>query len=417
MVVNSESLRKDKEILAELAGRYAEIAALPVQEEIKKRMTDINSLREARPVVLIDEVPWHELDVDGRLQCRCENGLAVEMELFFRRALLQWDYFPCDRYYEPYFPLEKTVNIEGGLPVEEDIAVTDARNYIVSHAFRDQLRDYEDIEKLTAPVVRTDPERDAARMALATELLGGALPARFRGVLLYHAPWDHIPRLHGVANVFYDLIDRPEFMHAVVRRFTENQAALMEQYERLGLLDADVPLIHCTPAFSGALPAADYGGGPYRMKDMWFRSMAQMFGDVSPALHKEFDLDYSAPLFAQCGLGYYGCCEALDNKLDDIKKIPNIRKIGVSPWANVEVCAGQIGGAYVFAHKPNPAAVAVKTDPELVRREIRQVLEAAKKYGLRCEFVLKDISTAGYDVGNLTVWDNAVRAAIDEYYR
>ena len=55
------------------------------------------------------------------------------------------------------------------------------------------------------------------------------------------------------------------------------------------------------------------------------------------------------------GLVYYGCCEALDRKLDMVKKIPNLRKISITPWANLERAAEIIGRNYVVSTKPNPA--------------------------------------------------------------
>ena len=190
----------------------------------------------------------------------------------------------------------------------------------------------------------------------------------------------------------------------------------MEQYEQLGLLDYDIPDLHCTPPYTSDLPAKDYDGGKVRLKDIWMRSMAQLFSSISPELHEEFDLAYSKPLFEKCGLVYYGCCEPLDNKIDLLKKIPNMRKIGVSPWSNVESCAEQIGGDYVYARKPNPALVAVKTDPEEVRKDISRTIEACLKHGCPYEFVLKDISTVSYRPENLIIWEQTVRETIDSYY-
>ena len=133
-------------------------------------------------------------------------------------------------------------------------------------------------------------------------------------------------------------------------------------------------------------------------------------------MHWEFDLQYSLPLMEKCAYTYYGCCEALDNKIDMLKRIPNLRKIGVSPWANVEKCAEQTGKDYVLARKPNPAYVAIKTDPEVVRKETAQTVEAALKYGCPCEFVLKDISTVGFNPQNLIIWAKTVSEILDEYY-
>lgn len=408
----------EKRILRELAKKYAEIAALDIQQENMERMRDNNDLKPGRPPVLINEIPWHEMDIDGQLVLQCENGFARHMETFFRRKLFQWKYFPGDMVIENFYPINKTVHSTGyGLDVKENVAITDATNNIISHEYIDQLSTEADLEKLHCPTITNDKEADKKNMELAQDILGDILQVKLRGYYLYYAPWDEIPRLHGVSNVFYDMIDRPEFIHKIIQKFTEIQLSTMEQYEEQGLLDYNIPDLHCTPAYVSDLPAEDYDGGKVRLKDIWFRSMAQMFSSVSPEQHEEFDLKYSKPLFEKCGLIYYGCCEPLDNKIDLLRKVPNMRKIGVSSWSNVESCAEQIGRDYVYARKPNPAMVAVKANPEEIRKDIKETIEACLKHGCPYEFVLKDISTVSYRPENLIVWEQTVRETIDYYYK
>jgi hypothetical protein len=107
--------------------------------------------------------------------------------------------------------------------------------------------------------------------------------------------------------------------------------------------------------------------------------MAQSFGIISPAMFKEFEVDYLIPIAERFAYTYYGCCEPLDDKIDVIKKIPNLRKIGCSPWASVESCAEQIGGYFVLSRKPNPAHVAIATDTEVIRKETEETVKACIK--------------------------------------
>lgn len=405
-------------ILRELAKEYAEIAALDIQQKNMARMRDNNDLKSGRPPVLIDEVPWHEMDIDGQLKNRCTHPFALDMETFFRRKLFQWKYFPGDMVIENFYPINKTVHSTGyGLSVKENVAITDTSNNIISHEYIDQLSTEADLEKLHCPTITGDKEADLHNVELAQETLGDILPVKLRGYYIYHAPWDVIPRLRGVSTILYDMIDRPEFTHRIIKKFTEIELSTIEQYEDLGLLDYNISNLHCTPPYSRDLPAQDYQGGKVRSKDTWIRSMAQMFSSISPALHEEFDLEYSKPLFEKFGLVYYGCCEPLDNKIDLLKKTPNMRKLGVSPWSNVISCAEQMGGDYVYARKPNPANVAMRTDPEVIRREISETIEACLNNGCPYEFVLKDISTVSYRPENLIIWEKTVRETIDSYYK
>jgi len=190
----------------------------------------------------------------------------------------------------------------------------------------------------------------------------------------------------------------------------------------LGLLEYRNTYLHCTPEFTSDLPGKDVqpgepGRGP-RLKDVWFRTMAQIFSDVSPEMHEEFDALYTKPLADRCGLTYYGCCEALDKKISMLRKnYRNLRKVGVSPWANEELCAAQIGKDFVYSRKPNPAFVSQATDPEVIRRETKKTVEICQKYGCSFELVLKDISTVSYRPENLVIWERTVRETLDEYYR
>ena len=70
-----------------------------------------------------------------------------------------------------------------------------------------------------------------------------------------------------------------------------------------------------------------------------------------------------------------------------------------------------------MAAKANPAFVNSHVfDPEPVRQEMRRYLDACKRYGTTCEFVLKDISTVANTPENLSRWADTVARTIDEYY-
>ena len=74
------------------------------------------------------------------------------------------------------------------------------------------------------------------------------------------------------------------------------------------------------------------------------------------------------------GLTGYGCCEDLTRKLDLVFTIPHIRRISISPWADVDACAAKLGDRYIFSWKPHPAHLAGRFDPDRVRAYIRHTL-------------------------------------------
>ena len=84
----------DRDVLRKLAERKAEIAALPIQPERKKIWTRLNRLEKVRPMVWLNEVPWHEMDVAGELtpQLQTSDQFLRDIEWNLRTELYQWDH-------------------------------------------------------------------------------------------------------------------------------------------------------------------------------------------------------------------------------------------------------------------------------------------------------------------------------------
>ncbi len=109
--------------------------------------------------------------------------------------------------------------------------------------------------------------------------------------------------------------------------------------------------------------------------------LAQVFSTVSPKMFKEFEVDYTSRICERFGLVYYGCCDPLDNKMNEVRLIPNVRKISMSPWVNQEKGAENIGTEFVFSRKPNPALLATKSfNSEQIYEDLLKTIKICKKY-------------------------------------
>jgi hypothetical protein len=407
----------DRDIVRELAKRYRELAADPANRERITRMRDMNDLKPGRPPVWIDEIPWHELNIEDQLTLRCESEEGKAVEEFFRRTLFQWKYFQADMVVEDTLYILKTYSSTGiGIGVKEETRSTDSENAIVSHHYEDQLDTDEKIEALKAPLVRAHPETDKQNLEALSEILDGIIPVKLRGYYVDYSPWEHMAEFRGVDQALESIIADPDFIHRTMKKFAALGLSYFDQFAAEGLLDFNVSKVHCTPAYTADIPAKDYDGGPVGFKDTWLRTRAQMFCMVSPAMRDEFDLQYLRPFLDRCGPVYYGCCEPLELCMPYLKKIPALRKIGASPWAKIPALAEQIGGDYVLARKPNPAAVAVDLNEAALEAEIRETAEACIKNKCPYEFVLKDISTAGRKPENLFNWVKITNRVLDSYY-
>ena len=398
--------KKTLTIMRELAARVAEIAALPVQEEKRAMWRKLNARTPVRPMVMVDQVCWNEMNINDELTLRCADAECRKYEEHLRRTLYQWRHFPVDMVVEPFIRVPKAIHNSGfGVEVRETTAVSDPTNAVVGHKFENQFQTEDDLEKIRVPQVGHDSAETERRLAVAHELFDGLLEVRPWGAEPYLSLWDPISTWMGVENALYALIDTPDFMHRLLARVTDGYLSMLDQLEQQGLLCQEQSLIHCTGAYTDELPAPGYDPQKPRTKDLWMFGLAQMFSTVSPDMFKEFEVDYTSRICSRFGLVYYGCCDPLDGKMAEVRMIPNVRKISMSPWVNEERGAAQIGSDFVYSRKPNPAFVATgHFRPDQVRTDLLATRAACDKYGCPLEFILKDISTVGYQPERLFEW-------------
>ena len=408
-------MTSDEKILRPLAQAYLEAAHDPRNEERRKLHKASNDLRMIRPVVMLDELPWDQLNFDGSLTCFCGDDDFRGVERHLRRQLFRWKHMPGDMVLRPFLGVGKRVHSTGiGLGVEEHTRLSGQATHIISHEYLDQLEEEEALERIRLPVLTYDEEATMAEFTKLGAAVGDILPIRLCGTSAWGvASWDDVSRYRGVTPVLMDLIDRPEYSHRIIEKITQCKIAEFEQREAMGLLDTEGDTLHCTPYLTDDLPKL--ADGAVTRKNIWGRGTAQIFGSVSREMHEEFDIEYMKRTVGTCGLVYYGCCEPLDRKVDIVEKIPNLRKIGVTPWADIDVAAEAIGGRYVVSNKPNPAAVAVPNlNQDALRKEIGEILAACKRCGTRgLDITLKDISTTCNNPQNLIEWERIVMEMVE----
>lgn len=400
---------EDRAIIRELAGQVAEIAALPIQDEKRRLWRKLNALDPERPMVMIDQVCWNEMNSDDSLRLRCLDPECRVYEESLRRILFQWKHFPVDMVVESFVRVPKAIHNTGfGIQVLEETVATYSTDGILGHLFFNQFQADEDLQKVQMPRITHDADETERRLAVAHELFDGLLEVRTSGMDPYLSLWDPISTWMGVENALYAMVERPDFMHRLAGRMTEGYLGLLDQLEEQGLLCGPQSLIHCTGAYSDELPAPGADPERLRTKDLWMFGLAQMFSTVSPQMFKEYEVDYTSRICARFGLVYYGCCDPLDRKMDEVRLIPNVRKVSMSPWVNEERGAEAIGCDFVYSRKPSPAALAMNDfDVHEVRHSLIETRRICEKHHCPLEFILKDISTLRYQPERLSQWAEA----------
>lgn len=161
--------------------------------------------------------------------------------------------------------------------------------------------------------------------------------------------WDKLSEYMGLENIYYDIYDRPEFLHACMRRITD--ATIAGVKNELRIHDDIANTCHCSYIYTDDL-LSDCGAGKGTTSDnCWAFGLAQLFTQASPAVTEEFELPYIQDMAKHFHSIYYGCCDRLDDRMD-----------------------------------------------------VRETMSIAKRYGVQVELIQKDISTVMNQPERLTRW-------------
>lgn len=403
---------RDVDVLRRLADQVVEISRKPIQNEKRELWRGHNSLRRTRPPVY---VRWFlamaEVIPDGGLECT--DPFYRRYERALRTAIFQ-DLLGDDTIVEPWV----TVQASRITPAEGlwGMAHERIRSQESGGSWKDlpAIREMEDAAKLVAPHHRIDEEataHDAARLQAAIGDLIEINVDRSPAYLVYEGDIStQLCYLRGLEQVMWDMHDNPEFLHRLLAFMRDGILAVHAEAEAAGDWHLANHQNQAMP-YSLEIPDPCANGPSVKRSQLWCYMQAQELTLISPRMFDEFMLQYQMPIMAPFGLVAYGCCEDLTNKIPYLRQVPNLRRIAVTPWADLPTCAEQIGEDYVLSWRPNPAEM-LSTGFEGAR--IRQILREglAVSRGCHIEIVLKDVHTLEGHPERLFEWVQIAREAV-----
>jgi len=401
----------DRQIIRELAKQYVEICAAPVQDERRCLWRAHNSLKPTRPLIYVRAFAWREM---AESKCLCEDPVLRGIESRLRYDLF-WNSLDDDSIFEPWINVDAVYKCEGwGVGVARNYAEEPGGSFKVDYV----IKDLEDIEKLRMPYHEIDEDKTAERLAFVNDAVGDIITVNLnRGPAYVMWAGDiatELGYLRGIEHFMMDMMDNPEWLKQVVKFLSDGILATHDQAEAAG----DWGLCnHQNQAMPYAEelddPAANVTG--VNRRQLWGYQAAQELTAVSPDMHEEFMLNYQIPILEKFGLVAYGCCEDLTRKIDMLRKIPNLRRIAVSPFADAPRCAEQIGTDYVISYRPSPAdMVSYGFDEDRIRKILTRDLSACKECYV--DITLKDVETVQSDPDRARSWVELTRRIIDEIF-
>ena len=405
---------KEMELLRDLARRYREVASKEVQDERRRFWSAKNSLKLRCPLIYVRACAWREL---SESECVIEEEPYRNVEDYFRRMLYQ-DSLNDDFIIEPWVTVNAVYKHWGwGMEGERSTPETDSGG---AGAYKEvyPIKELSDVERLVVPRHVIDETATAENLGKVQDAVGDILTVNLDRGPAYKI-WNgdistDLGHLRGIENIMMDMMDNPEWLHRLVAFMSDGVLKTHDEAEDAGdwgLYD------HYNQAMPYSEELSDPEPNRFGVKrsELWCFMAAQEFTAVSPAMHEEFLLKYQIPILKRFGLVAYGCCEDLTDKIDMLRKIPNLRRIAVSPFADVAKCAESIGDDYVLSYRPSPAdMVSYDFNPERVGKTLREDLAHCSDSFV--DITLKDVETVQGDSDRIRKWVSVTREVIDELW-
>ncbi len=397
----------DRTILRELARRVAELAARPEEEEKRRLWYAHNALEPTRPLIFCDpENGWNEIIPPGDLTCT--GMLAREWEFSLRKEVFWGESMGDDRVVEPLFAVPWIYfETDWGMH-ERKIGGTGGGSYV----WEAPLSSYDDFDKLRFPRITVDRDASARILSLAEDVMGGILAVKRRGTWWWTLgmTWTLV-NIRGLGQIMYDVYDHPDDLKRLMGFLRDGTLARLDFLEQNGLLSLNNDGTYVGSGGFGwtrDLPGGGFDGETVRTCDMWGFCESQETSTWSPDMFGEFIFPYQLPIMQRFGRNCYGCCEALDERWRFVRKIPGLRRVSVSPWADRRVMAEQLGGDHIYSLKPLPTDLAVPVvDTDHIRRDLRSAMETCRANHL--EVIMKDNHTIGGNPENVRTWCRIAR--------
>ena len=411
--------------LRELARQVREIAEDPLQEEHRRIWTAVNDCKMEKPAILARDYPWFLMQYEDELKVTLEDTFWATVELDLLQRIYEWKHLRCHRVIEPviYCPICVTDTIFGLTPSVPDAGklsgIEEERIKGARH-FYTVIFNEKDLEKIRYPEIQYDEKETMERLAAMQEVFDGILEVKLLGKHYFSCvPWDDLLTWLGIEEGMYKFIDEPEFMHQAVSRYIEVSINRLEQYEKLGLLtsnNGNFTVGNGGYGYTAELAPATKSGIGARARDMWGDCADQLLTAMSPAMTKEFAFDHEALWAAKWGRMHYGCCERLDHKLEELKVLPGLKKISVSPFSKKEEAIEKMDKDKVVSFKPHSVNLAGDTPRfDALEKELKEVCELAIKHGKSMEILMKTINLGG-EPQRLWKWCEMATQIIDSYF-
>lgn len=409
--------RKDIERLRSLAAHQAELAASPKNLERVELWKQHNMCRGQRPPIHIEVDTFAHQAIAPQLRCR--DPFARELEWRLIHNCIGLETFDDDRVVAPYYqlPYDTEFTLFGQQIRETVLRQEDGTE--LGHTFEHIITDLEDdFQKILTPTrFGVDKEGTLRKQARIQEIFGDILPVRLVTNGLYAVPTQKVVHLMGVETMLYSIYDYPDLFKQMMGLIADSYIAYFRHLEAQGVLLQNHGFENVAQG-SMAFYEEPEIPGPVKTTDLWGFLDSQETVGMNPEMFREFIFPCYRKIAALYGRLSYGCCEPVHVFWEDIKTLPNLRKVSISPWCDEEFMAEQLRGTdIIYQRKPSPNYLGVGSslDEDAFRAHIEKTLLTAR--GCHVEITQRDVYTVNGDISKVQRYVQIIRESIDKFWR
>ena len=409
--------RTDIERLRSLAAHQAELAASDKNLERVALWKKHNMCRGERPVIHIEEWTFGHQAIEPQL--RCQDPFARSLERSLIHNCIGLETFDDDRVVAPWFGIEydQYFRLFGHQIRQEVLKQEDGTE--LGHTYHHIISDLEaDWTKTLRPTeYGVDKVSTMVRKERIDDIFGDILPTKLVSSSIYAVPTQQVFQMMGLDNMLYSIYDYPELFLEMMDRIADSYIRYFRYLENEGVLLQN-------RSFEGVAQGsmAFWEGpevtGPAKTTDLWGFMDSQETVGMGPEMFHEFIFPCYWKIAQLFGRLSYGCCEPVHTFWEDIKTLPNLKKVSISPWCDEAFMAEQLRGTDIIYHRkpsPNYLGVGSQLDEDAFRAHIEKTLRTAQ--GCHVEITQRDVYTVGNDLNKVHRYVQIIRECIDRCWQ
>lgn len=404
---------KDRERLRYLAAHQMELANSEKNLDRVALWKRHNMCKGERPVIHIEVDTFAHEALSPKLEC--EDGFARGLEYRLLHNMINLETFDDDRVIAPYFQtgFHSWFTLFGHNIKQSVVRKEDGTE--MGHTFEHIIDDLgDDFDKILAPSqYGVDKEGTMRYVDTLNDIFGDILPVKLVSSGLYAVPTQKVVHMMGMENMLYSMYDYPDEFKEMMDRIANDYITYFKLLEKEGMLLQN----HAFESVGqGTMAFYDEAikEGPVKTTDIWGFMDSQETVGMSPDMFREFIFPCYKKIADTFGRLSYGCCEPVSAFWDDIKTLPNLKKVSISPWCDEEFMANELKGSGIIYHRkpsPNYLGVGANLDEAAFREHIEKTLKTAR--GCSVEITQRDVYTVNNDINKVKRYVEIIRESIE----